>query len=88
MNYLLSNQTFSLSDPLFTKILTGVRPYPDISNDDAEALFELEKFPETANICVGDVILDCRMGKFESVDEVDTRLRAVYPKATHFISSP
>jgi serine/threonine protein kinase len=68
---------FALGSAMY-EILTDSPPYKDVSTDQAERRFDLQQFPETGELGLGDVLLRCWEGTFSSVDEILRELRKVH----------
>ena len=64
---------FALGSAIY-EIMTGRPPHADVSTDEAEAFYKVEKWPPVDDIDAGDIIIRCWQGEYKSVRAVQLDL--------------
>jgi serine/threonine protein kinase len=65
----VESDLFALGSALY-ELVTGQKPYEDCSEESLEALFGERKFPITGSLLLGDIILGCWGGRFDSANGI------------------
>lgn len=71
----VEGEVFSIGSLLY-EILTGQKPYSNLSDSEITDLFQQGSFPPTSTLALGTIIQDCWMGRFSSAEEVKVALEA------------
>jgi serine/threonine protein kinase len=71
----MEGEVFSIGSLLY-EIVTGRKPYSDLSDEEIEDLFRQGKFPPTSTLVLGSIIEGCWMGRYCSAEEVKAGLEA------------
>ena len=67
---------FALGSAIY-EIIIGYPPYADVSTDEAEAFYKVEKWPSVVGVDTGDIILRCWKGEYKSVQDVEFDLEVM-----------
>jgi hypothetical protein len=67
---------FALGSAIY-EIIIGYPPYADVSTDEAEAFYKVEKWPSVVGVDTGDIILRCWKGEYKSVQDVEFDLKVM-----------
>jgi serine/threonine protein kinase len=71
----MEGEVFSIGSLLY-EILTGQKPYSDLTNSEIKDLFQRGIFPSTRTLALDTIIQDCWMGRFHSAEVVKVALQA------------
>lgn len=71
----IEGEVFSIGSLLY-EILTGQKPYNDLSNNEIKDLFKRGIFPGTSTLALDKIIQACWIGQFKSAEEIKVALKA------------
>lgn len=82
----IQSELFAFSSTLY-EIETTYKPYPDKNDQELEELFKAEKFPDTGELILGEVVTKCWMAQYKDASKAVVDIQRIQDRLNDTIPS-